>query len=233
MTQAEGWMALAALTATVATYLLAQRLDARVRRPWTNPVGLTVAAMILMVGVGGLPLDAYQRGTSPLVWALRPAVVALGWLIYRQRAVLRNWLAPLLAGSLVGSAVSLLVTPWLARMAGAEPLLQTALALKSVTSAVGVDLAARVGADAALTVPLVILTGIAGAIVGPPLARLVGFGEEALGVAVGTNSHGIGTAALAAREMEAGTALSGLAMALTAVLSGLLAPLALSLLGLP
>lgn len=226
------WSALAALIATVASYVVAERLDRGFRSPWTNPVGLTVAAMIVCVGSGLVPLPAYDRGTSPLVWALRPAVVALGWLAYRQRATLRRWAGPLLLGSSVGSLVSLVVTPLLARAGGAGSELQTALALKSVTSAVGVDLAGRVGADAALTVPFVILTGIVGAAVGPPLLRRLGLGEEAEGIAVGSNSHGIGTAAEAAQGKEAGAALSGLAMAITAVVSGLLAPWVFTWIGL-
>lgn len=227
------WAAFGALVATVASYVLAERLDRRIRSPWTNPVGLSVAAMIVMVASGIVPLPEYERGTSPLVWALRPGVVALGWLAYRQRATLRRWAAPLLVGSTVGSLVSLLATPLLARAGGASPELQTALALKSVTSAVGVDMAGRVGADAALTVPLVILTGIVGAAFGPPLLRRLGLGEEAEGIAVGTNSHGIGTAAEAGQGRQAGAALSGLAMALTAVASGVLAPWVLAWLGLP
>jgi len=225
--------AVLALVVTLAVYALADRLDARVRRPWTNPVALTVAALIVVVGSGVIPLPAYREGTEPLVWALRPAVVALGWLMHRQRATLRRYAWPLLGGATFGGAVSLIVTPAIARALGADPTLQAALALKSVTSAVGVDLAQRVGADAALTVPLVILTGIVGAVIGPPLLRALRFREGPLGVAVGTNSHGIGTAALAGRESDAATALSGLAMATTAVASGLLAPLAFALLGLP
>lgn len=226
-------VALLALVVTLATYALADRLDARVRRPWTNPVALTVVTLIVVVGSGAIPLPAYREGTEPLVWALRPAVVALGWLMHRQRAILRRYAWPLLGGSIAGAAVSLIVTPLVARVLGADPALEAALALKSVTSAVGVDLAERVGADAALTVPLVILTGIVGAVIGPPLLRALRFGSQPLGIAVGTNSHGIGTAALAGREGEAATALSGLAMASTAVASGLLAPLAFALLGLP
>jgi putative effector of murein hydrolase len=225
--------AVAALAATLGCYLAAARLDRRVRRPWTNPVGATVLALVVVVGAGAIPLADYERGTAPLVWALRPAVVALGWLLHRQRAELRRWALPLLAGSAAGSLVSLLVTPLLARALGAGPALQAALALKSVTSAVGVDLAGRVGADAALTVPFVILTGIVGAAAGPPLLRwTMRVAPPALGVAVGTNSHGIGTAAMAAREGELPTALAGLAMAATAVISGLVAPLAFALLGL-
>ena len=225
--------AVAALAATLAVYGAADALDRRVRKPWTNPVGITVAVLIVVVATGLVPLPDYRRGTTPLVWALRPAVVALGWLAYRQRAVLRRWAGPLLAGSLVGSLVSLASAPLLARAAGAAPELQTALALKSVTSAVGVDLAGRLGASAELTVPFVILTGIVGAIVGPPLLRRLGMGEQAEGIALGVNSHGIGTAAEAADGREAGAALSGLAMALTAVVSGLLAPFVFALVGLP
>lgn len=225
--------AAAALVVTVAAFVLARRLDRRVRRPWTNPVGLAVAALIGVVASGAIDLDAYRAGTEPLVLALRPAVVALGWLVYRQRDELRRWAAPLLVGSAVGSAVSLIATPWIARAAGAGPELQAALALKSVTSAVGVDLATRLGVDAALTVPFVILTGILGAAIGPTLLRRVlGSGPAAIGVAVGCASHGIGTAAVAEREGTLATALSGLAMALTAVLSGAMAPLALRLAGL-
>jgi putative effector of murein hydrolase len=221
------------LAFTLAVYVAAERLARRVRSPWTNPVGLTVVAGIALVALGPASLPAYERGTARLVWALRPAVVALGWLAYLQRDVLRRWAGPLLVGSTVGSTVSLLATPLLARWAGADPVLQTALALKSVTSAVGVDLAGRVGADAALTVPLVIVTGVLGAAFGPPLLRALGVEETAAGIALGTNSHGIGTAALAGEGRAAGAALSGLAMAVTAVASGVLAPLALALLGLP
>jgi len=145
--------AVLALAVTLAVYALADRLDARVRRPWTNPVALTVAAMIVVVGSGTIPLPAYREGTEPLVWALRPAVVALGWLMHRQRATLRRYAWPLLGGATLGGAVSLIVTPAIARALGADPTLQAALALKSVTSAVGVDLAQRVGPPSAWTWP--------------------------------------------------------------------------------
>ncbi|MDZ7801041.1 MAG: LrgB family protein [Trueperaceae bacterium] len=226
-------IALAALLGTVAAYLLAVRIDLAVRRPWTNPVGLSVLAWVGVVAAGVVSLDVYQQGTRPLVWALRPAVVALGWVMYRQRAALARWGLPLVAGVGAGSVVSLLATPLLARALGADAVLQRALALKSVTSAVGVDLAGRLGADAALAVPFIIVTGILGAAFGPPLLRLLGVRRpETLGVALGTNSHGIGTAAVAATGHERAVALSGLAMGLAAVGTALLAPWAFALLGL-
>lgn len=215
---------------TLATFVLAEAVDRRLRSPWTNPVGLTVLALVAIVGAGPVGLEDYERGTRPLRWALRPAVVALGWLMYRQRHALRRWSGPLLAGSLAGASVSLVATPLLARSLGAEPVLARALALKSVTSAVGVDLAGRLGADASLAVPLIIATGIVGAAFGPFLLRRLGVRRaETVGIALGTNSHGIGTAAVASREGAAATALSGLAMGLTAIFTALLGPWALAL----
>ncbi|MEX2501328.1 MAG: LrgB family protein, partial [Trueperaceae bacterium] len=206
------WLAALALLGTIITFVLAERLHAFWPVPWTNPVGLTVAAWVAGVAVTGLTLSDYQAGTQPLVWILRPAVVALGWVMYRQRRALGRWAVPLLGGVVLGTAVSLVVTPLLARWLGAGPELQAALALKSVTSAVGVDLAGRVGADAALTVPLIIVTGILGAAFGPLLLRRgLGSGTEAVGIAVGTASHGIGTAAVAAEGRALPTALAGLA----------------------
>ena len=83
--------AVAALAGTLALFVAADRLDRRVRSPWTNPVGITVAIGIAVVALGVVELPDYERGTAPLVVALRPAVVALGWLAYRQRATLRRW----------------------------------------------------------------------------------------------------------------------------------------------
>ena len=225
--------AVAAGLGTILVFVLAERIHARWTVPWTNPVGLTVATWVALVAAAGLPLSAYETGTDPLVWALRPAVVALGWVMCRQRRALGRWAAPLLGGVTIGTAFSLVTTPLVARWAGAGPELQAALALKSVSSAVGVDLAGRVGADAALTVPLIIAAGIVGAAFGPAvLRRTLRSSDEAVGIAVGTASHGIGTAAVASKRRELPTALAGLAMGASAIATGALAPFAFALLGL-
>lgn len=213
-----------ALLLTLGVFALAQRLARRAPSPWTHPVGVSVLVLVLVVRVSPLELAAYERGTAPLVWLLRPAVVALGWSVYRERERLAQWAAPLLRGVVAGTIVSLVATPLLAAALGAEERLQRALALKSVTSAVAVDLAPRLGVEAALAVPLIILTGILGAAFGRPLLRALGI-RSALptGVALGTTSHGIGTAALARHDLGA-TAAAALAMGTAALVTALLAP---------
>jgi len=220
------------LLLTLLAYLAAWALYRRVPRPWLNPVlvaGILVAAVLLLAEV---PLSRYQQATRPLVWLLKPAVVALGYAMHREWRAIRENAPRFLLGVAAGAAVSLTLTPLLARALGAPEALQRALAFKSVTSGIAVDLAPLYSADPALTVPLVILTGILGAVLGPPFFRLLGVRRPfARGTALGTASHGIGTARAAEEGSEA-LAAAGLAMAAAGLMTGLLAPVLLPLLGL-
>ncbi len=76
-----------------------------------------------------------------------------------------------------------------------------------------------------ITIALVILSGLLGASFGPPLLRLVGVRDDrAIGAAVGTSAHGIGTASLV-RHSEMQATVSSWAMAAAGVSTSLLAAL--------
>jgi putative effector of murein hydrolase len=217
------------LLVTVCVYLTSERIDRRFRAPWSTPVGFSVVVLAAWVATGtqskGVDLAAYALGTRPLTLALGPGVVALGWLAYTQRRSLRRAVAPLVAGVLAGTVTSLASTTALAAWLGADPRLAKALGLKAVTSPVAFEVARGVGVDPALTVPFVIATGIFGAVLGPALLRVLpGRYAPAIGIAVGTACHGIGTAGLAGRGHGREAALSGLAMAMAAVTTSALAP---------
>lgn len=63
-----------------------------------------------------------------------------------------------------------------------------------------------------MTAAIVVLTGCIGAICGPEFCRLIGItSPSATGLAVGTASHGIGTARMLEVDLLAG-AVSGLAI---------------------
>jgi putative effector of murein hydrolase len=83
----------------------------------------------------------------------------------------------------------------------------------------------QLGGLPSLTAVLVILTGIFGAMLGPPLLDLLRVRDwSARGLAMGTASHGIGTArALQVNELAG--AFSGLAMGLNALATAVLLPL--------
>jgi putative effector of murein hydrolase len=83
----------------------------------------------------------------------------------------------------------------------------------------------QLGGLPSLTAVLVILTGIVGAMLGPLVLNLIGVRDwAARGLAMGTASHGIGTAR-ALQVSEVAGAFSGLAMGLNALATAILLPL--------
>jgi putative effector of murein hydrolase len=100
-----------------------------------------------------------------------------------------------------------------------------ALAPKSVTAPVAMAITRELGGLPSLTAALVILTGITGAMLGPILLNRLGITDwQARGLAIGTASHGIGTAR-ALQVNEVAGAFSGLAMGLNAIATAILLPL--------
>lgn len=113
---------------------------------------------------------------------------------------------------------------YLARMLGADRILQTSLAPKSVTVPIAVSVAEPSAASLRSPRSSSFCVGIFGSLVGPWLLRRCGVTDPmAQGFALGSAAHGIGTA----RAIEIGAlegALSGLAMALMGIMTALLLP---------
>ena len=87
----------------------------------------------------------------------------------------------------------------------------------------------NLGGLPSLTAVMVIATGILGAALGPLVLNLVGVKDwAARGFAIGTASHGIGTAR-ALQVNEVAGAFAGLAMGLNALATAILLPLLWSL----
>jgi len=105
------------------------------------------------------------------------------------------------------------------------------LAPKSTTAPVAIGIAERIGGQPTLTAALVLMTGIFGAIIVTPLLNALRIRDwRARGFSVGVAAHGIGTAR-AFQVNETAGAFSGIGMGLNAVLTAIIAPLALRLFG--
>jgi putative effector of murein hydrolase len=91
-------------------------------------------------------------------------------------------------------------------------------------------ISAKVGGIPSLTAALVIATGVLGAVAGPGLLRRLGVrSRTAVGLALGSAAHGIGTAR-AVEEGEVEGATAGLAIGLMGVATAVLVPIVLRLL---
>ena len=228
---AETWVYLSAsplfhLTLTLAAFQIASFVfEKGGRNPLLNPVLGAVGLVVAVLAVTGTDYATYFEGAQFVHFLLGPATVALAIPLYRQwHHVRASWLAigaSMLTGSLA-AVVSAVAVLWFA--SSSETLMAT-IAPKSVTAPVAMGIAEELGGLPSLTAVLVIVSGIFGAMFGPLLLNLIGVKDwRARGLAIGTASHGIGTAR-ALQVNETAGAFSGLAMGLNAMATALLLPI--------
>ncbi len=219
------------LTLTLVAYQVCSWLYRKGRfSPLLNPVMLSVIAIVLVLWVTGTAYQVYFDGAQFVHFLLGPATVALAIPLYRQFERVRRSALAVLVSILVGSATAAASAVGIAWVLGGSKQALVSLAPKSVTAPVAMGIAEQLGGLPSLTAVLVIMTGILGAIVGPYLLNLLGIRDKAArGLAMGTASHGIGTAR-AMQISEVAGAFSGLAMGLNALATALLLPLVWGLL---
>lgn len=213
------------LTITLVAYLAAWRLyHGAGANPLLNPVAVAVVLLISFLLVMDIPYGSYFEGAQFVHFLLGPATVALAVPLYRQLAKLRALWLPVCVALLAGVCTAALSAAVIARLLGATPVTALSLAPKSVTAPVAMGISERVGGLPSLTAVLVVMTGILGAVLGSRIFDLLRIRDDSIrGVAMGVTSHGIGTARAFQISTEMG-AFSGLAMALSALLSSLLLP---------
>ncbi|MGA0612128.1 LrgB family protein [Caldimonas sp. KR1-144] len=223
------------LTATLATYVLAQGAYEKLgHAPWANPVLWSVVMIGAVLLATRTPYPTYFSGAQFVHVLLGPAVVALGWPLWQRRVELRRRGMAVVIGGLAGgaaAAASAVATGW---ALGLPSDVLRSLAPKSVTAPVAMGIADRLGGVPALAALFAVLTGIVGALCGKYLFDALGVrGRPAdwsvRGFALGTTSHGIGAARAMQVHPDAG-AYAGLALGLQALLASLWMPLAARLL---
>lgn len=192
--------------------------------PLLNPVLTAVVAVVALLMLSGTSYETYFEGAQFVHFLLGPATVALAIPLYRQFDRVKRSALALVTSLLCGSLTAIGTATGLSWLLGASRETLLSLAPKSVTAPVAMGITEQLGGLPSLTAVLVILTGILGAVLGPPLLNLIGVKDwRARGLALGTASHGIGTArALQVNELAG--AFSGLAMGLNALATAILLP---------
>jgi predicted murein hydrolase (TIGR00659 family) len=227
-----GLATLSWLPATVAVYAAALWLYRRAgASPLVNPVLIAIFIMAVLLRAIGVPYTDYFAGAQPLHFLLGTATVALALPLWRQRETLRRLFAPLLISIAAGSVVAAASAVAIAAAMGASRPTLLSLAPKSVTTPIAIGLAEKIGGLPALAAVLVIVTGAVGAILGRTLLNRIGVSDwRARGLAIGTVSHGIGTAR-AFQVNETAGAFSALAMGVNGLLTALILPYIVKLFG--
>lgn len=208
---------------TLSAYALAIFLHRRWR--WIPPIVAACLPIIALLLIAREPYEKYNVGGNYITWLLGPATVALAVPMYRNGVALRRSLPMLALVVLAGSVVGMVTAGLTAWLLGAPLPVIMSTVPKSVTTPIAIEVCRELKGIPQITIALVILAGVLGASFGVPLLRLAGVRDDrAIGAAIGTASHGVGTASLVRRsEMQA--TVSSWAMAAAGVFTSLLAAL--------
>ena len=197
-----------------------------------NPILLAVAMLICFLKVSGVSYEKYQDAGSLVEFWLRPAVVALGVPLYLQLRMIKKQLLPIILSQLTGCVVGLISVTVVAKWLGATPEVIMSLAPKSVTTPIAMEVSSAVGGIPSLTAAVVIVVGLFGAIFGFKVLQVGRVHSPiAPGLSMGTATHAVG----ASRAMEVSGkygAYASLGLTLNGILTALLSPYILHLIGL-
>ncbi len=189
------------------------------------PILTGIILVSVVLEVTGISFDTYMEGGQYLHLMLGPVVVMLAVPLYQFIHVMKKeWLRISLAITL-GSGTTVAVAVAMAHFwIGNDPITVT-MSTKSVTTPVAVTVSEQLGGIGALASAFVIITGVFGALMIPPLLKSVKLDDpKAMGLTLGVCAHAIGTS----RAIELGNqqaAYSAMAMTLTATLHAVLLPL--------
>lgn len=223
-------MTLLLVALTLAAYLLARGLYLRYQHPLLNIVLLAAALIIAVLLLFRIPYTSYLPAGNAVASLLGPATVGFAVPLYRNRQLLRRYGPAIAAGVGLGTLAAMVSAGVIALLIGLPRELVLSLVPKSVTIPFAVEIARLHGGNPALAAAFVIATGTLGSVFGSTLLTWAGIRDPvARGLAMGTGSHGQGTA-MAFMESQQSGAMAGLAMTLAGITTAVLAPVLIPLL---
>ncbi len=212
-----------AIAVTLALYWASLKVHGRYE--WAHPLLSASVVLILLLWVLRIPYVSYNAGGKFFTYLLGPATVALGVPMYKQGVLLKGSLRRLLVVVLAGSIVGMFTAGVAAWLLGASHQVVMSTLSKSVTTPIAVQVTEQLHGNPIITVAMVLASGLLGSLIGPRVLRMAHIlHDHAVGSAVGTASHAIGTASLFRRSQVQGS-VSSLAMAMAGVITSILATL--------
>lgn len=214
------------ITLTLMVYVMCYTFYAwRGYAAWTTPLPWAILIIVSILLITHTSYQTYMQGAQFINFLLGPSVVAMGVLLWQQWTKLKQQVFPLLTAAIVGGTIAVLSALALAWIFGLPKDIMISLIPKSITAPVATEVSAKIKGIVSLTAIFTVVTGVAGAMIGGSIFRLAKIESfEAQGFALGTASHGIGTAAALQISPLAGC-YAALAMLVQAVLGSLIIPL--------
>ncbi|ADO77283.1 LrgB family protein [Halanaerobium praevalens] len=215
------------LIISILTFELGIYLNKKTKLSLFNPLLISIVLTIIILISFNIDLKIYNKGGDLLSFFLGPATVILAVPLYHKIELLKANYKAILIGISTGTLTGIITIIYLTKLFNLNLALSLALIPKSVTTPIGMEISKQIGGITAITVAASITTGILGSIIGPFICKLFGIKNKvAIGVAIGTSAHAVGTS----RAIEMGEtegAMSGLAIGIAGLITVFLVPILL------
>ena len=211
--------------ATVAIFVFWMKMQSITGWFYLNPLVLSIVSIISLLLLVDVDYPRYMNGGKYIDYLMEPAVVALGYPLYKQLHMIRQYWRAL--GVICASSVVfvLTVSTLLASVFDLEHWLIASLVTLNITTPIAMETSAQMGGEPALAACFVLVAGFTGCTIGLHLLKLLGLNEDrSAGLAVGAVSHALGTASIA-RASYASAAYASTALILCAIMTAIIAPI--------
>lgn len=209
---------------SLAAFELGLLINRKTNIAFLNPILLAFVIIIFILKTFNISLEDYNKGGQIISFLLAPATVALAVPLYKNVALLKKNAIPIIVGIFAGCLVSVTSIILLSRVFGLDSILGLSLVAKSVTTPIGIEITRQLGGIPEITVAAIIITGNTGAIIAPAVFSALRIKDKvAIGVAIGTSAHALGTTkAIEMGEVEG--AMSGLAIGVAGLTTVIISP---------
>lgn len=194
-----------------------------------NPMVITMGFMIPLLLLLNINIEQFKTHTELLNALLEPAIVALGLPLYQQIQTIKKSIGKIL--TILSTSIFLVVSLsyYLALMIIKDSDISISIALKSITTPIGLALTDKLGGIDSLTALMITIAGITGGVFGIKWLNFLNIKcSYAQGLAIGCASHALGTSTIS-KISHQHAAFGSLAIVLSAIITAIIAPLLLPL----
>lgn len=210
---------------TLIAYEIGKYLQRKTEIKLLSPFITGSLFIILILLIGDIDYNNYQRGASIISFFIGPATVSFAIPLYKNLNILKRNLIPIIAGILGGLLMGLFSAYGFSRLFGINELVTVSMLPKAVTSAIGYAITVMVSGVPEIALVLIVVAGVTGYLVGGPILKLLKIKDPIIkGISLGTNSHIIGTAKAMEMGEEEG-AMSTAAITIAGLIMVFLVPL--------
>ncbi|WP_435939272.1 LrgB family protein [Moraxella bovoculi] len=208
----------------IGAFELSLWLRQTLKQPLINPTLLTTVAVILFLKLSDVSWEVFNQASGYLSFWLQPVVVCMAVPLYVQWQKIRAQWLPIMVSQLIGSVVGIVSGVGLVRLLGGTEDSMIAIAAKSVTMPIAIEVTDVLGGVVGISAATVLVAGVTGQVMGVyVLHQMRARRSMAQGLSLGTASHALGTA----RAMQMGSrhvAYATVGLILNGILTAFLAP---------